>query len=166
ERAILAGRLEAQAGLQRALLDGAAGLRQLAQEAAAISAHPEPAGLREELASLDQQAAAWRAHPEAPSLPPHLLADLERSRAGAHEALSVLEGRMAALAAHEAALAGWEAAAPAALQETEVERAWRALPALEGELAAPFAARHAALLARMRDARPRPAPAPESAKAK
>ena len=165
ERATLAARLQAQAGLQRTLLDAAARLRRLAQEAAAIPAVREPARLRQELAAMAEQATAWRAHPEAASLPRNLLADFERDQAGAQEALSLLEGRMAAMAAHEAALAGWEAAAPSDLQEDAVERAWQALPALDGGLAAPFAARHAALLARMRAARPRTAPVPETGKA-
>lgn len=164
ERALLAARLEAQAGLQRAVLDAVASLRRLGQEAGAIPPQRELAGLGEGLAALEKQAVAWGAHPEAASLPRNLLADFERSRAAAREALSALERRTAALAAYEAALTGWEAAPSDDLQESEVERAWRALPVLDGAAAAPFAARHAALLARMRAARPRPAPARETGK--
>jgi hypothetical protein len=125
-RAELGRRLEAQVQLQRAMIDRFAALRHL--EAAGLTA-PETAARLEQMA---QEQAAALAAPEHKSLPRSLVTEFAAEHARQVAGLADLEHGQAALAAREAALTEWLAAAPASLKADVLRKAWQRLPALPG----------------------------------
>jgi hypothetical protein len=169
-RAELAGRLEAQVTLQRAMIDRLAALRQLDQ--AGLTAAEIAARLQQ---MAQDQAAALDA-PERASLPRTLVAEFNTGHARVAASLAAIEQGQAALAAREAALAEWHAQPPAALNGDALRRAWSRLPALpEGAAGALLQRRFDELLATLvpeprkpkepKEARePKTAPAPAAGK--
>ncbi|PHV06989.1 hypothetical protein CSQ96_13580 [Janthinobacterium sp. BJB412] len=154
-RAALAGRLESQVSLQRAVIDALAELRAL--PAAGLA----PAAAAEALERLRAGHAAALASAELTSLPKHLLNDVAAALESAGAALQALQQHQAVFDARQAALAEWQAAAPDSLGAGELRRAWQALGAVPaGELAARQQAELDAVLAAVAAANPPPAPAP------
>jgi hypothetical protein len=165
-RARLAQRLQAQAALQRAVLDAVAELGRLRQ--AAESMPPEQA--QQELATQEARMAAHLQSAEAASLPKGPLQAFEEGVRALRESLAKNAQRQAAGAARAAALDGWEQAAaadPLQLDEAGLRRDWQALPALAPEHAPQLQQRFDDLLARVRAAKKpkEAAPKPLAAKA-
>lgn len=133
QRAALRRRLEAQAALQRQVIDLSGRLRDVAEELAQAPASQAPQELGEMLAAMDREMAACRVEVEAPSLPKLLLAEFDRRQAALAGLLAAIEQRQTALAAHEAAMTAWETGAIAELSEDTLMRNWRALPPLHEE---------------------------------
>ncbi|MFL6675999.1 MAG: DUF349 domain-containing protein [Massilia sp.] len=123
-RAELGQRLEAQVQLQRAMIDRLAALRQL--ESSDLTA----AEMGARLEQMAQEQAAALAAPEHASLPRGLVAEFNAEHARVLAGLAAIEHGQAALAAREAALAEWQASAPAALNADALKRAWHKLPPL------------------------------------
>jgi exonuclease SbcC len=151
-RAALGGRLEAQAALQRTVMNLRTKLQKLERAATEAPHVFTPERLAQSLDSLEQEMAQYRADREAPSLPSHLLSEFTKQRDHCREILASMEQRNEAMAAREAALADWEAAPVAELKEDALRRAWRALPPLSGDDGA-MEARFNALLVRIGDLR-------------
>jgi phage gp37-like protein len=125
-RAQLGQRLEEQVRLQRAMIDRVASLRKL--ETSGLTA----AELSDRLAQLAQEQQAALAAPEHATLPRSLVAEFGAEHARLLGSLADIEAGQAALAAREAALAEWQAAAPAALDADTLRKAWQKLPPLPG----------------------------------
>jgi hypothetical protein len=123
-RGQLARRLEAQVALQRAMIDRLAALRQLEHDGLTAA---EIGERLQQMAHAQAQAldAAERA-----SLPRTLVAEFNAEHARLAAGLATIEHGQAALAAREAALAEWQAQAPAQLKADALRRAWTSLPAL------------------------------------
>ncbi|MGI4847738.1 MAG: DUF349 domain-containing protein [Janthinobacterium lividum] len=153
ERATLRRRLEAQAALQRKVIDLSTRLRDIAEEVAQAQATQVRQELGVLLGAMDRDMAACRAEVEAPSLPKLLLAEFDRRQSALAGLLAAIEQRQSALAAHEAAFAEWETVAPAELNDETVARNWRALPALHEEDLPRFCTRLELLLDAVRAAR-------------
>ncbi|OGB22231.1 MAG: hypothetical protein A3I66_17405 [Burkholderiales bacterium RIFCSPLOWO2_02_FULL_57_36] len=151
-RAVLRERLEAQAALQRAVIDVRTKLQKLTRAATEASHVFTPERLLQSLESLEQEMAQYYADREAQTLPQHLLSEFEKQRDHFRQTLVSVEKRHEAMAAGEAALAGWEEMSPAILKEDELQRVWRALPALVQAEAA-LEARFDALLVRIGEVR-------------
>ncbi|XYJ12235.1 DUF349 domain-containing protein [Telluria sp. B2] len=160
-RAQLGARLEAQVGLQRAMIDRLAALRALE------TANLDAAGLAAQLDRMAQEQDAALVSPEQASLPRSLVsefaAELARLRAG----LATLEQTQAAFAAREAALAEWQAQPVAELQVDKLRQAWQKLPALpQGAATTALQERFEAWLASLpqpeRQAKPAPRETPVS----
>ena len=154
-RAQLGARLEAQVGLQRAMIDRLAALRAL--ETAGLDA----AGLAAQLDRMAQEQDAALVSPEQASLPRSLVsefaAELARLRAG----LATLEQTQAAYAAREAALAEWQAQPVAELQVDKLRQAWLKLPALpQGAATTALQERFEAWLASLPQPERQPKPTP------
>lgn len=130
-RAALRERLEAQAALQRAVIDVRTKLQKLTRAATEASHVFTPDRLLQSLDSLEQEMAQYCAHPEAQTLPQQLLTEFDKQRDQFKQALASVEKRNEAIAARETALSEWEAAPIADLKEEVLRRAWRALPALQ-----------------------------------
>lgn len=138
-------RLEAQAGLQRAVIDVLARLRTLRE----VADQTDPAELAQSLQAFDEEIARHCAAPEAASLPKHLLPEFATQHQALTDSLAALTARHAALAAREEALAGWEAAEPETLKEHALKQGWDALPAVPAdETQAALQARFEVLLQR------------------
>lgn len=157
-RARLAQRLEAQVGLQRAMIDRVAALRRLETEGLPAAA------MGERLAQMAQQQAEALAAPEHASLPRALLAEFAAGHARLAASLTAIEEGQAALAARAAALDEWRAAPPGSLAPDALRRAWNKLPALPaGEPAEQLRRRFDELLAGLPQPEPKkpkePAPA-------
>jgi hypothetical protein len=163
-RTALAQRLEAQVVLQRGVIDSVAALRKLA-------AGGLPAA--DIAAQLEQMAAAHasaQAAPEHASLPRHLINEFAAEHARVAASLGALEQGQGALASREALLAGWQAAAPAALNADALKKEWSKLPAAPaGDESAGLQQRFDALLATVpqevrkpKEARPAAAPRPSA----
>lgn len=148
-RSRLRERLEAQAALQRAVIDVRARLQQLAKSAADAPALMPPEQIVQALDRLEQQIAQHCAAPEAPSLPQHLLPECIARHNSFRQTLASLEKRHVAIAAHEEALAGWESVPVADLKEDALKHARLALPGLHDDDATPFNARFDALTDRI-----------------
>jgi hypothetical protein len=154
-RAELGKRLEAQVLLQRAMIDRVAALRQL--EAAGLPA----AELAARLGQMAQEQAAALAAPEHASLPRALAAEFASEHARLAGSLAALEQGQAALAAREAALAGWEVQPPAGLHADTLRKAWHKLPAAPpGEGGALLQSRFDALLGTLQQAPRKPKDTP------
>ncbi|MCC2973542.1 DUF349 domain-containing protein [Massilia sp. IC2-476] len=123
-RAELGKRLEAQVQLQRAMIDRLAALRQL--EAAGLDA----AAFGERLESLSREQAAALVAPGHASLPRALVAEFATEQARLQASLATIEQDRAALAAREAALAGWQAQPVTELKAELLRKEWQRLPAL------------------------------------
>ena len=118
-RARLGQRLEAQVALQRAMIDRLNALRRLD-----VSSVPA-ADLATQLEQLAQAQAAALAAPEHASLPRSLVNEFEVAHARVKASLGDSEKGQVALAARDAALAGWEAASGEPLDAERVRRAWQ-----------------------------------------
>lgn len=156
-RAELRDRLEAQAALQRAIIDSLARLR-AAREMAETVAHEESART---LDLLEQEMAQHSASRETPSLPKHLMPEFVLQHNSFKQLLVALAARQEAASVRREALAGWESIPLAELKAEVLKREWNALPKLdEGELQSSLQARFDVLLDRTREARPaKPSPA-------
>lgn len=154
-RAELGRRLASQVALQRAMIDRLAVLRAL--ETGGLDA----AGLAARLAELQQEQEAALVDPGHASLPRALVAEFATEHARLTASLATIEQDQAALAAREAAMAAWQAQAPAELKHDTLRKEWQRLPALPANAAGgALQARFDALLASLpQEARP-PKPAP------
>ena len=154
-RAELGRRLASQVALQRAMIDRLAVLRAL--ETGGLDA----AALAARLAGLQQEQEAALVDPGHASLPRALVAEFATEHARLTAGLATIEQDQAALAAREAALAAWQAQAPAELRHETLRKEWQRLPALPANGAGgALQARFDALLASLpQEARP-PKPAP------
>ena len=158
-RAELGHRLASQVALQRAMIDRLAVLRQL--ESSGLDA----AALAARLAALQQEQEAALVDPGHASLPRALVAEFATEHARLTASLATLEQDQAALAAREAALAAWEALAPAELKPDTLRKEWQRLPALPSNAAgAALEARFDALRAALPQETPKPRPAPATVK--
>ncbi len=167
-RASLAARLEAQVGLQRAMIDRLAALRKLGTLEAA-----DGDTLAEQFARMSAAQQAALDDPEKAALPRALVAEFAAEQARVQASLAILEQDRSAFAARSAALDAWMAAlaaptvppasteaeaapaAPAApsapaLNADTIKREWQRLPQLSpGEAFDALQARFDALLARI-----------------
>ncbi len=149
-RAVLRERLEAQAALQRAIIDVLARLEK-AREGADLAT---PEDLTQTLDALEQEMAQYRASPEAASLPKHLLPEFAQRHGDFRQMLGELAERHAAIGARQEALQAWEDSDPAGLKENALRQAWQALPSLhDGPHQAALQARFDALLQRVQELR-------------
>jgi exonuclease SbcC len=144
-------RLQAQTDLQRSLLDASAELGRLEEAATEI-----PADAQQKLDALQATVATLLQSPEASALPAARVQAFGDQAARLRSALEANAERRAAIAARTALLDEWEALAQqdaAQLDDASLRQAWQALPAVaEGETPE-LAARYAALLATIRQAR-------------
>ncbi|MDO8439430.1 MAG: DUF349 domain-containing protein [Telluria sp.] len=140
-RAGLAGRLEAQVVLQRAMIDRLNSMRKLG-----ASGMPA-AELAAQLERMAQEQAAALAAPEYQSLPRSLTNEFASEHARLQASLSTLEQGQSAIAARAAALAGWQAAEPATLNAEQMKNLWRQLPQAPDAAAADLQQRFDELLA-------------------
>ena len=155
-RAELRDRLEAQAALQRAIIDTLAQLR-AAREAAETVGHEES---ERTLDLLEQQMARHSASRETPSLPKNLIPEFVLQHQNFKQLLVALAARQEAAKVRQDALDRWEAVAPAELKFEDLKREWHALPMPDdGELQSALQARFDVLLDRTRETRP-PKPNP------
>lgn len=129
-RNVLRERLEAQAQLQRSVIDAAARLRLLAECGETVAL----IDLADVLADLEQEKTRLLASPEMPSLPRHLLPEFEQQYANCKRKFAALEQQGNAVNARHAMLDQWEADDPAALKAETLQRAWQALPPLIGDV--------------------------------
>lgn len=164
-RAVLRERLEAQARLQRSVLDMRARLQMLIKTATDAPAQMQPEQIAQALDELAQQLARHCTAPEAPSLPQHLLAECGALHTRFRQSLASLETRRAAIVAHQQMLAGWESAPVADLDEDSLMRAWHGLPAMHADDATPIDARFDALADRIRRSRKPKEGIPDNVKA-
>lgn len=153
-RARLAGRLEAQVALQRAMIDRLNTLRQLAQQG--LSA----AELRERMAQLQQEQDAALAAPEHASLPRSLVNEFANEYVRLQDAAETLERGREAIVARETALEEWRAGLapdrPLAFNAEQLKRAWGLLPPAPQPAGADLQQRFEALLARLPQPEARP----------
>ncbi|MGZ5200889.1 MAG: DUF349 domain-containing protein [Telluria sp.] len=157
-RAQLARRLEAQVELQRAMRGRVAALRGL--ETAGLPADE----LRERLARLQHEQDAALADREHASLPRALPSEFAAEHARLAGSLATLQQGQAALAAREAQLREWQAAAPESLKADALRSAWRALAPGPSGPAADEQQRFEALLASLpQDTRKPSEPEPKPA---
>ena len=157
-RAELGQRLASQVALQRAMIDRLAALRQL--EAGGLDA----SALAARLAALQQEQEAALVDPGHASLPRALVAEFATEHARLTASLATIEQDQAALAVREAALAAWEAQAPAELKHETLRKEWQRLPALPSTPAGgALQARFDALRATLAPETPKPKPAPAAA---
>lgn len=148
----LRSRLQAQTDLQRSLLDATAELTRL--EAAVASAMPADA--QQALGGLEATVARLLQSPEASALPPARVQAFNDQVARLRATLATQAEREAAIAARIALIDEWEARAQqdvAQQDETALRQAWQGLPAMADSAAPELAARYAALLAAIRQAR-------------
>lgn len=128
-RTALRERLEAQAVLQRAVIDVLAQLNKLIGDSAA--AMPEDSA--RSLALLEQVMARHANETEAPSVPRHLFIEFSEKHFSYKQHLALLEQDAAAIAARQDALSKWESADLSTLKSDRLQRDWRALPAIKSE---------------------------------
>lgn len=151
-RAALAARLEAQVGLQRAMIDRLASLRRLPSE-------PLPAAeLAARLEALTQEQAQALQAPEHPSLPRGLVAEFGLEAQKLQASLHEIEAGQAALAAREAFLAAQQDKPAAELNADALRKEWQRLvlpQAASAEAAAALQQRFDTLLATLPQAEPR-----------
>jgi len=121
-RAELARRLETQVALQRAMIDRLNTMRKLgASDLPALE-------LAAQLAQMASDQASALAAPEHQSLPRSLTNEFASEHARLQASLSTLEQGQSAIAARDAALAGWQAAEPFTLDPEQMKKLWRQLP--------------------------------------
>ncbi|WP_036168436.1 DUF349 domain-containing protein [Massilia sp. 9096] len=159
-RAALGQRLEAQVGLQRAMIDRLAALRRLPLESLPAN---ELAARLEALAR--EQAEALRA-PERASLPKGLVAEFGLEHQKLLASLHAIEAGQAAQAAREAFLAEQQGKPVAELQPDALRREWNRLPALPAGGAAGAAGDASSALQRRFDELLASLPQPEPRKPK
>jgi hypothetical protein len=132
-RAVLGARLEAQAQLQRSVIDSLARLRELSTQAAGLA----PSDVASALDNIEQEMAQHLSCREAISLPKNLLSEFSVQHRQLKAALSSLTERRQAINARQALLQLWEDAdARAGLKGDTLKRAWQALPALPDDIEA------------------------------
>ena len=147
----LGARLAAQAALQRTLIDAASELDTLRADADSL----DLAVLAERFATLESDIVRCRSSAELPTVPRQLLQQCEQAAAALQDRLVVLQRQQQALASRVDLLEQWEAAAPDALDATDLQRQWRdqaALPFADSALED----RLAELLQRVRGVQPAP----------
>ena len=153
-RAELGRRLESQVQLQRAMIDRLAALRRLGSGGA------DGATLAERLAALQAEQAAALVDPGHASLPRTLVAEFATEHARVTASLATIEQDRAALAAREAALAGWQAQPITELKGDTLRKEWQRLPAAPAnEAGAALQTRFDALLATLPQEVRKPKPA-------
>jgi hypothetical protein len=140
-RARLAQRLEAQVGLQRAMIDSLGALRALA------SSDLRAAAMAERLAQMAEVQAAALLAPEHASLPRSLTNEFASEHARLTAALGALEQGQSAVIARETALAEWRATPPGAFNQEQLNKAWQQLPPAPPAEAAELQQRFEVLLA-------------------
>nr|WP_217344524.1 DUF349 domain-containing protein [Noviherbaspirillum sp. L7-7A]MBV0878681.1 DUF349 domain-containing protein [Noviherbaspirillum sp. L7-7A] len=148
----LRARLQAQTDLQRSLLDANAELAGL--EAAVAS--EMPADAQETLERLQATVTGLLQSPEASALPAARVQAFSDQAAHVKATLAKHAEREAAIAARTALIEEWEARAQqdaAQLDDAALRQAWQGLPAMPDSAAPELAARYAALLATIRQAR-------------
>jgi hypothetical protein len=130
-RATLRGRLEAQAQLQRTVIDGTTALRDL-QNRASSMAQDEIATA---LASIDSQVDTATRSAEAAALPKHVLTEFAAQRQQLQAVCDSLTEILRSLAARQELLQRWEESADT-LRVEKIDAAWSALKALPDDAAA------------------------------
>ena len=130
-RTTLRNRLEAQAALQRAVIDALARLRLLAQSAETMP----PDAIAHTLDVLQQERALHGASRELASLPKQLLPEFDRQHAVISQDLDALTRRYQTIVAREDAVTKWEAADPASLAVDALKRAWKMFPTMPDDAA-------------------------------
>jgi exonuclease SbcC len=148
-RTLLRGRLEAQAALQRAVIDILAQLNRLIED----SNMAAPAESARSLALLEHVMARHANEIEASSVPRHLFIEFSEKHFSYKQHLASVEQDAAAIAARQDALSKWEATESSALKPESVRREWRALPTIKNNaLSLSMQERFDALLAKLSDA--------------
>ena len=160
-RSLLRQRLEAQAQLQRSVIDGVTHLRELASNASGM-AHAEVAVALEK---IEQEMAQSLAAPEAPSLPKNLLTEFSAQHREFQSVLNSLAEIQQALQARQDMLQRWEDIDPqTGLKEEKLKSAWSALPPLPDDAAAQaLQTRFDSLLQRIAALRPQQIVTPKAA---
>lgn len=130
-RTTLRERLEAQAQLQRTVIDSTAALRALANQASGMT----QADVTVALGRIEQEIADALASKEAASLPKNLLADFSAQRQVFQAVLDSLAGIQRALQKRLELLQRWEES-DQVLREDALQSAWSALPPLADDAAA------------------------------
>ncbi|MGZ3235869.1 MAG: DUF349 domain-containing protein [Burkholderiaceae bacterium] len=126
-RTLLRNRLEAQAALQRAVIDVLAQLNKLIGDSGLAA----PAESARSLALLEQVMARHANEVEAPSVPKHLFIEFAEKHFSYKQHLALVEQDATAIAARQDALSKWESTDLSTLKPESVKREWRALPALK-----------------------------------
>jgi hypothetical protein len=126
-RTLLRLRLEAQAALQRAVIDVLAQLNKLIGNAELASS----ADSTRALALLEHAMTRHANEIEAPSVPKHLFIEFAEKHFNYKQHLALLEQDAVAIAAHQDALSKWEAAELGALKAESLKREWRGLSAIK-----------------------------------
>ncbi|MBC7499310.1 MAG: DUF349 domain-containing protein [Herminiimonas sp.] len=153
-RAALRARLEAQATLQRAVLNTVANLKDLVIRAAEL----DPAEAALALSTLESEMAVQRAAAEAWSLPPHLASQFDQDQTALRQSLVLHALRHQGLQIRGQKLDEWESLQPDELEREVLRREWQALPAMQhDEASAALQSRFDAVLTRTVNVAP-PAP--------
>lgn len=126
-RSQLKKRLEAQAALQRAVIDVLAQMNRLIAD----SVTDAPSESERALALLEQAMARHANEAEALSVPKQLFIEFNEKHVTYKHHLALIEQDTAASAARREALSAWEAAEAGALKPEKLKQEWRALPALK-----------------------------------
>ncbi|CAN5147768.1 hypothetical protein BH11PSE11_BH11PSE11_06350 [soil metagenome] len=143
-RSILRERLEAQASLQRAVMDVLARLRALREQAERMPV----AELGPVLNAIEEEFETHRTAREVQSLPRHLLPEIEQELQGFRQDLTTLASRQEAISAHLELLERWEADPVTVLKEEKLKREWQALsPMADGDTQRALQTRYEALVA-------------------
>ena len=155
-RAQLRARLEKQAQLQRIVIDGTAALRDLSNRASSMSQDE----VMTALAQIDAQMHDVAASPEAAALPKNLQSEFDAQRQQFQKMLDSLTEIRNAIGIREEALQRWEAAIEMPVA-TQLDAAWKALPALPDDEAAQALQQRFAQLRQRAQQQAALAPAPE-----
>ncbi|RJG17025.1 DUF349 domain-containing protein [Massilia cavernae] len=155
-RGRLAGRMEGQVALQRAMIDRLGALRHL--EGSGLAA----AEVAARIEHLSQEQAVALAAPEAGTLPRSLVNEFDLERTRILNSLAALEKGEAVAAAREAALAEWEAAPRESLNAERIRKAWQHLGVATGAAPAGQQQHFDALVAALPQAPPQAARKPKA----
>ena len=131
-RTLLKSRLEAQAALQRAVIDVLTQLNRLIAD----SATDAPAVSARALALLEQAMARHANEAEALSVPKHLFIEFNEKHVQYKQYLALIEQDAAAISVRQDALSKWESAELSTLKPENLKHEWRALPILKNAMAA------------------------------
>ncbi|MGZ5819029.1 MAG: DUF349 domain-containing protein, partial [Burkholderiaceae bacterium] len=126
-RTSLRMRLEAQAALQRAVIDVLAQLNRLLTD----SVTDAPNESARALALLEQAMARHASEVEASSVPKHLFIEFSEKFAQYKAHLALVEQDAAAIAVRQDALSKWESAEHGVLKPERLKQEWRSLPVLK-----------------------------------
>lgn len=141
----LTDRLQAQAALQRSVLDALSELRALA----AIETQDFLNGAAEKVAAIEARMSSYRTALESSSLPKNLIAECEQTAARLKQSLQSRAQHQEACESRMLKLSEWEASEPTLLKAETLQREWKALPSLpDPAIMAPLQIRFDALLIR------------------